>query len=617
MNDMKKILLLMFALSAMATGTLADVQINSINFPDNQFRNFLLAQTYGQDGKLTDAEIASITSLNLNDKGIQNLRGIKYFTALTFLRIYNNEIGENEMERFVRELPKQANATAYVYNQTNSNEKNYMSYVQAYAAAEKGWTAMNIYMMDGYEFPNGIANFAPTIIAKYITPDEFPDANFFNAIVDYGFGYSYNGIRYFTEEDIYRMNYVETIDISGRNFTSIKGIEYFPAMVTLDCSDNQLTELDVSKNTALKILNCNNNQLTTLDVSKNTALEDLFCHDNLLTTLDVSKNTALEDLRCYVNQLTELDLSKNPALYYLSCEQNQLTNLNLSNNTALKYIYCDHNQLTTLDMPKSTVLVTLHCENNQLTTLDVSKNTALRALHCDYNDLTTLNLTKNTVLENLDFSFNHLTSIDATKNTLLIDIYCDNNLLTTIDLSKNPDLGWLYCANNRLTNIDVSKNTALRVFYCENNQLTTLDVSKNLKLEVLSCFSNKIRGAGMDALIASLPENYTDKNHLFIPVSKDENNGNVCTKKQVADAKLRGWNTYYDVGKRMCMLYEGSDVNGDVNGDGNVNSADVQKIYALMAQGATGTNHPEADVNNDGKVNSADIQKVYSIMAEQ
>ena len=54
---------------------------------------------------------------------------------------------------------------------------------------------------------------------------------------------------------------------------------------------------------------------------------------------------------------------------------------------------------------------------------------------------------------------------------------------------------------------------------------------------------------------------------------------------------------------------------GDVNGDGNVNSADVQKVYALMAQSATSLEHPEGDVNDDGNINSADIQKIYAIMA--
>ena len=62
-------------------------------------------------------------------------------------------------------------------------------------------------------------------------------------------------------------------------------------------------------------------------------------------------------------------------------------------------------------------------------------------------------------------------------------------------------------------------------------------------------------------------------------------------------------------------LTEAKGIKGDVNGDGKVNSADVQKIYALMAQGATGATNPEADVNDDGFVNSADIQKVYAIMA--
>ena len=58
-------------------------------------------------------------------------------------------------------------------------------------------------------------------------------------------------------------------------------------------------------------------------------------------------------------------------------------------------------------------------------------------------------------------------------------------------------------------------------------------------------------------------------------------------------------------------------ITGDVNKDGNVNSADVQRIYALMARGASSATNPEADVNGDGHVNSADIQRVYSIMARK
>ena len=75
-------------------------------------------------------------------------------------------------------------------------------------------------------------------------------------------------------------------------------------------SDNQLTTLDVSKNTALTTLDCSKNQLTALDVSQNTALKWLSCSYNQLTTLDVSKNTALTRLDCRKNPLRALDVSK-------------------------------------------------------------------------------------------------------------------------------------------------------------------------------------------------------------------------------------------------------------------------------------------------------------------
>ena len=100
---------------------------------------------------------------------------------------------------------------------------------------------------------------------------------------------------------------VKSIDISGRydavgSITDLKGIEYFTALTSLNCVYNQLTSLDVSKNTVLTSLYCSKNQLTSLDVSKNTVLTLLECVYNQLTSLDISKNTTLTDLSCYNNQ---------------------------------------------------------------------------------------------------------------------------------------------------------------------------------------------------------------------------------------------------------------------------------------------------------------------------
>ena len=113
------------------------------------------------------------------------------------------------------------------------------------------------------------------------------------------------------------------INCYSMNISNLKGIEAFTALTVLDCSFNNLTSLDVSKNTALHGLVCFDNQLTSLDVSQNTALTDLDCGDNQLTSLNVSKNTALTTLRCFSNQLTSLDLSKNTSLTDLICAFNE------------------------------------------------------------------------------------------------------------------------------------------------------------------------------------------------------------------------------------------------------------------------------------------------------
>ena len=132
----------------------------------------------------------------------------------------------------------------------------------------------------------------------------------------------------------------------------------------LNCSWNQLTSLDVSKNTALTGLYCYNNQLTSLDVSKNTALKVLDCSYNQLTSLDLSQNTALTGLYGGQNQLTSLDVLKDTALTELDCPDNQLTSLDLSQNTALDFLDCSINQLTSLNISGCARLEDLYCFSN-------------------------------------------------------------------------------------------------------------------------------------------------------------------------------------------------------------------------------------------------------------
>ncbi len=103
----------------------------------------------------------------------------------------------------------------------------------------------------------------------------------------------------------------------------------------LECRNNQLTSLDISMATELKLLYLENNKLEFLDLSNNSNLDMLFCSDNKLTQLDISNCTLLYGFDCSDNQLTELDVSKCNILWYFNCDGNQLLSLDLSKNTDL------------------------------------------------------------------------------------------------------------------------------------------------------------------------------------------------------------------------------------------------------------------------------------------
>ena len=211
---------------------------------------------------------------------------------------------------------------------------------------------------------------------------------------------------------------------------TMKGIEYFPELVTLKCSNTHVRSLDVSKNLKLETLWCNWNNLEQLDVSKNKALKDLRCGDNYLTTLNVSQNEALEwlstnDMR---SKLNSLDVSYNKALKHLECTKNGLTSLDVSSNEALEGLVCYGNPLTELDVSKNDKLTSLDCRRCGLTSLKFGP--AVSSMECDENQLTELDISQNTRWTDLRCGDNKLTSLSFNENVVMPpvpSIYTSNN----------------------------------------------------------------------------------------------------------------------------------------------------------------------------------------------
>lgn len=191
-----------------------------------------------------------------------------------------------------------------------------------------------------------------------IDPAHFPDENFLK-YVEKIIDTDHSGTLSQEERN------ATVIYVLGMGIKDLTGIEFFPELENLDCSENQLTQLDVSKNPNLKRLVCYENKLTSLDVSGNTSLTELYCYTNQLTSLNLGENANLDILNCVVNRLTSLDLSGNANLTRLACSSNLLTSLDVSNNPTLILLDCERNLLTSLNVSKNTELDTLDCSGNK------------------------------------------------------------------------------------------------------------------------------------------------------------------------------------------------------------------------------------------------------------
>lgn len=253
-------------------------------------------------------------------------------------------------------------------------------------------------------------------------------------------------------------NKVTTIELPDDSYCpTMKGIEYFPELVTLKCSNTHMRSLDVSKNLKLETLWCVWNNLEQLDVSKNKALKDLRCGDNYLTTLNVSQNEALEwlstnDMR---SKLNSLDVSYNKALKHLECTKNGLTSLDVSSNEALEQLACDGNPLTELDVSKNDKLTSLDCRRCGLTSLKFGS--AVSSMECDENQLTVLDISQNTKWTDLRCGDNKLTSLSFNENVvmpLVASIYTSNNLYQIA-----VDADGIYDLSQLPGNFDVSKTS--------------------------------------------------------------------------------------------------------------------------------------------------------------
>lgn len=167
---------------------------------------------------------------------------------------------------------------------------------------------------------------------------------------------------------------------------------------------------------------------------------------------------------------------------------------------------------------------------------------AITELHCNNQNITVLDLSRITTLVILQCTDNQLTQLHAGSNKGMIMLNCSYNRLRSLNISGATGLKELWASMNELSQIDLSNNAKLTGITCANNKLSILNLSKNPNLNVINCSNNNLRGGAMDRLIASLPHRSSSSlGTLGIINNSRGNETNACSKRQVANARAKGW----------------------------------------------------------------------------
>ena len=586
--------------------------------------NTALSVLYCYDNQLTALDVSKNMALEemlCYDNKLTAL-DVSKNTALTILYCYGNQIRGTAMQTFINSLHSNGGDPTLCVYTSAATDGNEINTIQVGKAKAKKWTVM---AYDG----SSIADYAG-IHAVAIDETNFPDYNFReNWILKQTFADD----NYLNDKEAAS---VTAIDISGKGITTLKGIEHFTALKTLNCSGNNLDAIDLSKNTALEELNCSSNILSALGVTANTKLKKLNCSGNQLTALDVTKNTALTELYCYRNSIRDegmqtliSSLHQNGGTLYAydtTNDQNEMTTTNVADAKAKKW------QVKAWDGSKlvdyaGLFAVYINATNfpdaafrNYVGDFDLNSNgylteneiDAVTEISVPMMNITSLKgIEYFTALTTLDCNSNKLTALDVTKNTALGNLICVGNQLSALNVANCTTLYTLDCSENKLTTLDVTKNTALQMLYCNDNQLTALDMTANTSLSTLYCHGNKIT-TGMQALISSLRQNGGGGLYAYSP----ENEGNKITTEQVAAADVKGWTVFMWDGANW-VPYPGI-LLGDANGDDKVDVADIVAIVSHQkGQVVNGFNLPAADVNDDGKADGKDIELISKIIMKE
>lgn len=282
-------------------------------------------------------------------------------------------------------------------------------------------------------------------------------------------------------------SYNGTIDCSNLGISDLTGIEAFTGYITLNCSGNNLTVLDLSACVNITgHLQIQQNVLTSVTLPNSSDVSQLTCSGNNLTAIDLTPLTNLANMWAGNNPLSVFTFGNMPSMVGFNIAGNSLTSLDLTNFPNLQWLNAEVSTvLTSLDISPCPILNNLYVNQSPLLeSLDMTNGNYMNfppnwfvatdcpALTCvTVDDVLFANQAwANAVDPGVTFSTNCISSVAL-------------NNLEKLEVFPNPA--------TEVINLTISQPTSISITSATGQIIRELDLDGNATIDV-STFTNGI-----------------------------------------------------------------------------------------------------------------------------
>jgi Leucine-rich repeat (LRR) protein len=189
-------------------------------------------------------------------------------------------------------------------------------------------------------------------------------------------------------------------------------------LVSLDCSNMQLTKLPVLPNTLIylncannkikvlpplpqyiQFLNCTNNQIEVFpNIASKSELRHFFIGKNKLKKIYLPANTEkglirIEKFNVSFNELEEIKISKFGYVGFFDCSNNKIKKIYIEGanefdflDATINHFDCSYNQIDTLHWSLFISVDKINCSHNNISSLDISAE-SIGELDCSFNNI--------------------------------------------------------------------------------------------------------------------------------------------------------------------------------------------------------------------------------------